>query len=617
MNILNRIYISLALFFIALLLTACGGSGGGGSSLAIGDTNTGTETGTETGKVQIVLTDAEEDFLTYKIEVVSITLSNAAGAEVDVLTTATEVDFVQYQELSELFAVRSIPTGNYDSIQLELDYTNSEIIIQDEFGTPFMAAPIDSDGAPITLLNVDLQFGDADTVLVSPARVASLTLDLDLSASNEILSFDPAEVLVEPFLMASVEVEAEREHRARGLLQSVDTTAESFVIDLLPMRLRDGSFGEVTLSTNLDTAYEIDGVEFTGTDGLTALEAMAVDTPVVAYAAYDEVSDTPLSITVFAGTSVPWNDKDVLKGTVTARTDDSLTVAGGVVETSDGSSLFARNITLTVGDDTAVTGYRFGDADIDSLSVGQNVLALGVFTQTGGDAETTDITGTLDATNDSVRMHFTSVIGSVETTVPLTMDIVIIDRRPIDIFDFTGTGASALEDADPANYEIDTGSLNTTNLEANEWIQVMGYPTAFGSAPDDFQAASIRDPASDSFGSTLSARWEEEAIETIVVDGSSFNLTLDDGASQLKVGRIPASISEHFEISAITGSVEDGRFAVQISGESITIFSSYTDFLVELVNQLALGDEARQLTARGDYNSIDGVLTAGNLVVRF
>jgi len=70
-------------------------------------------------------------------------------------------------------------------------------------------------------------------------------------------------------------------------------------------------------------------------------------------------------------------------------------------------------------------------------------------------------------------------------------------------------------------------------------------------------------------------------------------------------------------LNSVTGTVEDGRFAVQIAGESITIFSSYTDFLVELTNQLALGEPARKLTARGDYNSIEGVLTAANLVVKF
>jgi|SaaInlV_100m_DNA_5_1039725.scaffolds.fasta_scaffold01733_8 hypothetical protein len=603
----------------ALLLAACGGGSGGGS-LALGGSDGGDTGGAnqDSGKVQIILTDAEEDFLSYKIDVVSITLTSVGGTEVDVLTTTTEVDFVQYQELSELFAVRSIPAGNYDSIQLELDYSSSEIIVQDEFGTPFIAAPVDSDGAAITSLNVNLQFGDAETVIVSPARVASLTLDLDLSASNTILSFAPAEVLVEPFLMASVETEAQREHRARGLLQSVDVLADSFVIDLLPMRLRDGSFGEVTLTANTDTAYEINGVEFTGTDGLTALEALALDTPVVAYGAYDEVSESPLVTLVYAGTSVPWDNKDVLRGTVTARTDDSLTVAGGVIETSDGS-LYARFITLDVDEDTLVTGYRLGDADIDSLSIGQTVQALGTFTQTSGDAETSDIAGTFDATGTAegaVQMRISSIVGSVETAVPLTMDLGIINRRPIDIFDFTGTGSSALVDADPANYEVDTGSLNIANIEANEWILVRGYPTAFGAAPEDFEAVSITDPESDSFNSSLTARWEEDAAETIIVDGNSFSLNLEEGGSQLRVGRIPAGLSGGFELSSVTGSVEDGRFAVQISGESITIFTSYTDFLVELTNQLNLS-EARQLTARGEYNSIDGVLTAGSIVVRF
>lgn len=616
MNTLKyRSYLLVLLSVSAVLLAACGG-GSDSSPLAEEGSGGGAE---ESGQVQIILTDAEEDFLSYKIQVASITLTGAGGREVDVLTTSTEVDFVQYQELSELFAIRSIPAGNYDSIQLELDYSDSEIVIQDESGTPFTATPVDSDGAPITSLNVDLQFGDAETVFVSPARVASLTLDLDLSASNTILSFDPAEVLVEPFLMASVETETEREHRARGLLKSVDTLDESFLIDLLPMRLRNGSFGEVSLTTNTDTAYEIDGVEYVGTDGLTALEALAIDTPVVAYGAYDEVSESPLVTLVYAGTSVPWDDKDVLRGTVTARTGDSLRVSGGVIETSDGSSLYARFITLEIDDDTVVTGYRLGDANIDSLSVGQTVLALGTFTQTDGDTETSDIAGIFDASGSNegaVQMSLTSVVGSVGTTLPLSMDLGIINRRPIDIFDFAGTGTSTEFDADPASYEVDTGSLNTTNLEADEWILVRGYPTPFGAAPEDFQAVSVTDPESDNFNSSLTARWEEDAAETITIDGNSFSLNLDEGGNQLRVGRIPARLSGSFELNSVTGTTDEGRFAVQITGESITIYSSYTDFLVELTNQLNLS-QARQLTARGEYNSIDGVLTAGSIIVRF
>ncbi len=591
----------------SLFLTACGGGSSGS-----GDT----DAGTETGKVQMIITDAEEDFLSYKIELLSVSLSNAAGREVDLLSTATEVDFVQYQDLSELFAIRSIPAGRYDSILLELDYSNAEIIIQDETGTPYFATPVDSDGNAITRFSLELQFGDAQSIIVNPARIASLTLDLDLSASNTILAFDPAEVLVEPFLMASVETETEREHRARGLLQSVDEVDSSFAVELLPMRLRNGSFGEVRLYTNSETLYEIDGLEFSGATGLSALAEMAVDTPVVAYGAYDEVSQAPLATQVFAGTSVPWDNKDVLRGTVTSRSGNSLTLAGAVIETAGGSALFARAIHLEVDDDTPVTGYRFGDANTGSLSVGQQILALGSFNQTAGEAENADIAGTFDATDGLVQMRLTSLLGSVESEQPLSLALGSINRRPIEIFDFSGTGSSTPEDADPAQYEIDTASLNTTNLQSGEWILVRGYPAAFGAAPDDFQAVSITDPGPDHFNASLSARWDPEAQDSINIDGSSLSLNLDEGGSQLRMARIPFWLSHGFELNSIEGTTESGRFAVQITGESITIYSNYTDFLVTLTNQLNLG-EARQLTARGEYNSIDAVLTAGSLVVRF
>jgi len=229
------------------------------------------------------------------------------------LTTTTQVDFVQYQDLSELFAVRSIPAGNYDSIELALDYTGAEIIIQDDLGNPVVAEAVDEDGLPIGELTVELQFGDAETVYVSPLRVANLTLDLDLEASNEILSYDPAQVLVEPFLMATAELDENREHRARGLLESVDTANESFVMDLLPMRLRDGSFGEITINVGAETTYDVDGVAYTGADGLAAMDLLPVDSPVVAFGSYNPDVERPVADIVYAGSSVPWHDDDIIK----------------------------------------------------------------------------------------------------------------------------------------------------------------------------------------------------------------------------------------------------------------------------------------------------------------
>lgn len=601
----------VAACFGTFLLTACGGSGGS-SSFVESDDPTPSE---DMGTLQIVLTDAEDDFLTYKVEVDSVTLTSVNGREVDVLTTATEVDFVQYQDLSELFAVRSIPAGNYDSIELALDYSDAEIIIQNELGEPVIAAPVDEDGMPIGELVVELQFGDAETVFVSPARVANLTLDLDLEASNEILSYDPAEVLVEPFILATAELDADREHRARGLLESVDTANSNFVMDLLPMRLRDGSFGEITINVGMETTYDIDGVAYVGADGLDAMEALPIDTPVVAFGSYNPDVERPVADVVYAGSSVAWHDDDIIKGTVTARDGNVLTIAGAVLEIPNASGFFARNISLTVDETTTVNGYRLGDASIDNLSVGQNILAVGDYTETD---EVSDMpTGTFDATGETVRMRLSRVVGRIETASPLTLDVATINRRVVGIYDFTGTGISPDFDADPANYEIDTSTLNTANLEDNEWVQVRGYPTAFGMAPADFEAVSIIDPARDTGRASLVAFWNEEAMETVDIDAENLSFDFTDGRMFLQVGNIPLSLSPAFELTSVTGALEEGVFALHVRGDRISIFRSYTDFLVALNDQLALGDEARKLTARGEYNSIDGVLTATSIVFKF
>lgn len=605
----------LALCFSTFLLAACGGSGGSTSS----EFSEEPGVSEEFGELQIVLTDAEDDFLTYQVEIDSVTLIGVGGREVDVLATTTEVDFVQYQELSELFAVRSIPAGNYDSIELMLDYTNAEIVIQDELGNPIVAQPVDEDGAPVGELTVELQFGDAETIFVSPLRVANLTLDLDLEASNEILSYDPAQVLVEPFLIATAELDENREHRVRGLLESVDTASSSFVMDLLPMRLRNGSFGEITINVGIDTIYNVDGIDYTGGDGLAAMDLLAADSPVVAFGSYNPNIERPVADIVYAGTSVPWHDDDIIKGTVTSREGNVLTIAGAVIEVPNASGFFARNIALTVDDTTTVNGYRLGAATIDNLSVGQNILAVGDYTEVASVDESEDgmPTGSFDATGETVRMRLSRFIGQVETVSPLTVDVAAMNRRIVDIYDFTGTGMTVDLDADPENYEVDTANLDLANLEENEWIQVRGYPTAFGSAPEDFDAVSIIDPAQDSARATLIALWEEGAADPVTINANDLEFNFDDSRMVLQVGLVPLSLLPSFELGSVTGVMENGVYAIHVRGERISIFRDYTDFLVELDAQLALGDEARKVTARGEYDSIDEVLTANTIVIKF
>src|SRR3990167_1752826 len=293
-------YLCLIFCFISsLFLSACGSSSDDATT-------------EETGLLALSLTDAEEDFLTYKVTLDSVSLIRRDGTQVELLPVETEVDFVQYRELSELFAVLSVPSGHYDEVRLNLDYTNAEVVIQNENGDPLTATLIDNDGDPVTTMSVELTLNDGETIHIRPRAIAQLSLDLDLAASNTIVTYEPPVVQVAPFIIGETVLDSQREHRVRGLLDSVDAATDSFVVDIRPMRVQRGPFGQLTVHVNDDTRYEINGVELDGDAGLAALAELPEDSPVVAFGAPSDEDDVRfLATKVNAGSSVPWADQDV------------------------------------------------------------------------------------------------------------------------------------------------------------------------------------------------------------------------------------------------------------------------------------------------------------------
>ncbi|MGB1093023.1 MAG: DUF4382 domain-containing protein, partial [Oceanobacter sp.] len=306
----------------AMGLVACGsGSDDSSSSMSV----------EETGTLTLALTDAEEDFLSYQVDVLSATLVREDGTEVDLVAATTEVDFVEYQDLSELFMVTQVPMGVYSQVLLNLDYSGSEIIIQDEAGVSYTASAVDADGTELTTLALDVSLEDGTELEITRGGLHGLTLDLDLAASNTILSFEPAIVEVSPLLLVTATQDEEREHRARGTLASTDTDASQFVMNLLPMRHRDGEYGELTVATADDTSFEIDGTEYTGDTGLSALASVDLDTAVVVLGTPDSATGILAASTVVVGTGADEERKDFVTGIVTARTEDTLTIESTLV----------------------------------------------------------------------------------------------------------------------------------------------------------------------------------------------------------------------------------------------------------------------------------------------
>jgi len=589
---------SLGLIFglsSVLILSAC--SSGSSDSAAT----------TDSGTLEIAITDAEEDFLTYQITLDSVTLNRRDGSRVDVLPLSTEVDFVQYQDLTELVAVASIPAGRYESITLRLDYSDADIVIQDEEGTSYNATAIDSDGEVLTEIEVELTFAHDRPVIITPKRTAQLTLDLDLAASNTIESFEPALVTVEPFMLASAELDDEREHRVRGLLIDADEQTSLVTLNVRPMRHRRGQFGEFTFAVNDDTRYEINGEEYSGEAGLAQMAALAEDTPVVAYGYNDRDDDAPYQAeTVIAGTSVPWNNDDVLKGVIAARSDNTLTIKGAVIEAAATKAHFRQTIELSVGDDSLVTGYRLGDADIANLSVGQGILALGDYNQE---------TGSFDATEGVVRMKLNRLVGEVTQVSPLQLDLSHINRRPVEVFNFSGTGLDADNDANPSAYEVDTSDLDLSSIETEEWLQVRGYPTAFGGAPMDFDAISILNPDFSSHPAKLHAHWDKDSENPISIENELLLLNSEGARIKLHLVGVPGSVALALDVDYIAGTDEPGLYAIKARSQGVHLYRNFAEFVQAAQDLKEKGLAAKHMTAAGQYREADQSLRASRVTL--
>ena len=589
---------SLGLIFglsSVLILSAC--SSGSSDSAAT----------TDSGTLEIAITDAEEDFLTYQITLDSVTLNRRDGSRVDVLPLSTEVDFVQYQDLTELFAVASIPAGRYESITLRLDYSDADIVIQDEEGTSYNATAIDSDGEVLTEIEVELTFAHDRPVIITPKRTAQLTLDLDLAASNTIESFEPALVTVEPFMLASAELDDEREHRVRGLLIDADEQTSLVTLNVRPMRHRRGQFGEFTFAVNDDTRYEINGEEYSGEAGLAQMAALAEDSPVVAYGYNDRDDDAPYQAeTVIAGTSVPWNNDDVLKGIIAARSDNTLTIKGAVIEAAATKAHFRQTIELSVGDDSLVTGYRLGDADIANLSVGQGILALGDYNQE---------TGSFDATEGVVRMKLNRLVGEVTQVSPLQLDLSHINRRPVEVFNFSGTGLDADNDANPSAYEVDTSDLDLSSIETEEWLQVRGYPTAFGGAPMDFDAISILNPDFSSHPAKLHAHWDKDSENPISIENELLLLNSEGARIKLHLVGVPGSVALALNVDYIAGTDEPGLYAIKARSKGVHLYRNFAEFVQAAQDLKEKGLAAKHMTAAGQYREADQSLRASRVTL--
>ncbi|MGA1844689.1 MAG: metallophosphoesterase [bacterium] len=565
------------------------------------------------GELVIGITDSEGDFIRYRVDVLALTLAKASGAAVETLPLATEVDFAQYTEMTEFVTAATVPSGLYTRAIVALDFRDADIWYEDANGVAVRVDTVlDAEDREVTTIEIPVHLESTGSLFILPGIPAHLTIDFNLEASNRIHDTDPNVMILQPVLFAEVNPEAPKIHRLRGPLKGVDADEGTFQVIIRPfvhlISGGDEDFGLLQVATNSSTVYMLNGDLYQGQIGLEELESMP---PLAATVVIGDLSMNPrrfLAREVRAGSSVAGGTLDVVTGNVTSRDPNALTVRGATLIRSDGSILFNDSVSIQVDANTNVfRQFESSLQDTNDLSVGQRAMIFGTLTQVTPDPR-------MDA--DCAIMLLTTLRGTVvgKGTGQLTLRVQGIDARRAGIFDFSGTGSIPSNDADPNNYEITTGTLDISSLQAGTPVKVLGFVTAFGRAPDDFTAHTIVDVSK--VPALMTVGWfpaDPNALTTISANG----LTLDLDHAGLFHHLVRAGVildlkdlTQSTSIRPVTG--ETGIFSIDqdLSRQS---FFSFADFAGDVQERIEDGGGVRRLIAFGLFDDANARLTASNL----
>jgi len=594
----------------AVYLAGCGGSGGSTGA-------TPPPIGSDAGTLLVSVTDADGDFVSYSVDVLSVTLRRPGGSTVEVLPAATRIDFAQLTDLSDLLAVATLAPGDIVGGTIRLDYSNAEVFVQ-AGGLVVPANVVGANGQALGVTELTFDLAAREHLVITRGRAALLALDFDLAASNEVnVSQSPPVVTARPYLVAEVRPVTEKELRLRGALVSTDVAAETYTIDVRPWFRPDGNHGRFTVHTTATTSFEIDGVAATGSAGLTALAQKPAGTMTVAFGTLSTLDRRFTAEIVHAGDSVSGERIDAVHGNIVSRRGNELTIKGAYAVRPNAVARLHRTVIVTVGPDTKV--LKPGSdvvLDAGALSVGQQIVAFGSLTEPA----TAATPATFDARR--VRMLPTHLRGSVNSVVAgqIDMNLRAIDRLGVDMFDFSGTGVTAAMDADPADYEVATATLGLASVTPGQAAKVIGFVRPFGSAPADFEGRAVIDhrflPAVLGIGwgmTGTSAPFSSMGVSGLVLDMRNTSI---GARHHMLVGARLIDLTTLAVSPTIAPTSGRALYGISV-GRDVKLFTSFAEFSTEVANRLSAGNAAIALVAVGSYDEGSTTLTAHHIAMHF
>jgi hypothetical protein len=594
----------------------------------------GTHSTASPGTPVITLSDTSGEFAAYRVAInPPITLtdtSGAIGSSLPQLLTPESVDLAALTDLTELFGVPAVPSGTYKSATLTLDYTSASIWVNLN-GQAVAATPVSSTGSALGTATVTITFDPNHPLVITRGASTRLAIDFNLAASNSInAATTPPTVTVRPFVVMTPAPVDATVVRVRGLLATVQSGSSDYVVNVRPLTdLTSTPFGAVTVSTNAQTYFNINGVAYTGAAGLNAMTSLQENTPTAAYGTLGDLSGiTPgfHATAVYVGTSLESPLADHIHGVVSARSGNTLTVHGATLVTRFGVVAIRNNATVTVGSATVVSedGVAASGLTPLSVSVGQQLDVSG---QSAFDASGNL---SLDATAGQVRLASTRIWGMLNsaTAGSALLDVMSLGNFAPAGFTFAGTGTTAGQNANPSAYALDTGSLDETALAAGKpLVQVDGIVNAFGSAPPDFTAAAIT--AGTATEQRLVIEWVNGGAPAPFLSDSSAGLVV--ALNNANLGTIheirtgPAALDlktlSSFPASPLITTVgaDQSKLQLAIGGASlstgVSVFNSISGFAAALSSTFNGTNKIYRLVAVGQYNIGTNTFVASRISV--
>jgi hypothetical protein len=620
------------------------------------------------GIAWVSLTDDPGDFTTYTVNIDSITLTRSDGAVVSALATAETVDFTKLRDVAELWGTATIPIGTYTSASIVLDYTStlstnpSAFIAAMVNGKPQQLTVDTTAGVAATTQTINVILDPANPLVIAPTygttAAVRLAIDVDLAASGYFNSAtDPTTLYIRPYVTVAIAPSDSRLIRVRGPLINTSVDLGTYTVYVRPFHDEQNSLGALSLFSNADTIFTINGAAYTGTDGVTQLSKSSAGTTVTAAYTTYEPTPTPTAtagifhpVYVVAGGTLEDVYTQGLEGDVIARSGNTLTLQGSTLFVNDGITTYCpANTQVILGASTLVTADNnttLTNLNYNSIAVGQHIIARGIYDNNDTPAcdLPLDATGSSAEDTGSVRLIATDIAGSIlaSSAGGVSLNLQTINDWPVSDYDFAGNGTSVAATPTAANFSVDTAALVVPDSTVGDPLFVSGIFTPFGTAPPDFHAFAISAQAS--VPATLHVIWDagttapfssltatgasidlanpKLSSAVIRIGSQSINLQTLGASPQIIPAVAPAPVKA---IASGTGSVEQTLPPVvlpefsygdplAVAPAGIYVYSAFGTFGTNLTTALKTAS-ALHLVAKGTYNQATNTFNANSVDV--